>query len=384
MLGALNGSPSAGGSAPSAMLGSAGSVAPGAGQAAPGSSPFGPAAVGLSPAAGTPLLGGASSPPGLPTPGASGLPGQTPVPGPGSHHFPGGLLIADQGNGRILAVNDAGQILWQFPGPGTTLPPNEKFAADDAFLSPDGRSIVANEEFHDVVVRIDIASRQIVWEYGMYDRPGSAAGRLNTPDDAYPLANGDITVADIKNCRVIELSPARQIVRQWGTTGICVDGAPATYGSPNGDTPLPDGGMLITEIYGSRVVRLSAAGRVIFDIHVPVSYPSDAQLLADGNVSVVDYASHGALVVVNPTTGQVVYRYNPTSGPGRLNHPSLALPLPDGTFVLNDDDRARVIVIDPATSTIVWSYGHTNQPSAAPGFLNDPDGVDPLPVGIFT
>ena len=63
-------------------------------------------------------------------------------------------------------------------------------------------------------------------------------------------------------------------------------------------------------------MRLSAAGKVLFDVHVPVSYPSDAQLLADGNVSVVDYASHGALVVVNPTTGRSSTGTAPRAGPG--------------------------------------------------------------------
>jgi hypothetical protein len=112
--------------------------------------------------------------------------------------------------------------------------------------------------------------------------PGRGKGYLDTPDDAYPLANGNVVVADIKNCRVIEIAPSKQIVRQWGATGVCIDSAPNNYGSPNGDTPLPDGGLLITEIRGSRVVRLSATGKVIFDIHVPVRYPSDAHLDAQG------------------------------------------------------------------------------------------------------
>jgi hypothetical protein len=38
-----------------------------------------------------------------------------------------------------------------------------------------------------------------------------------------------------------------------------------------------------------------------------------------------------------------------------------------------------VIVIDPHTNRIVWQYGHTGQPGRAPGYLNDPDGVDLAP-----
>jgi outer membrane protein assembly factor BamB len=325
-----------------------------------------------------------------PSPNASGVPPstepgspppETPMPTAAADRFPGGLLIADRLNGRLLVVDDGGNILWRFPEAGS-LPAGETFSADDAFISPDHKTIVANEEENQVIVRIDIATKKVIWEYGQFGHPGGGPGQLWNPDDAYPLANGDITVADIKNCRIIEISPAKKIVKQWGS-GVCSDNPPHSYGQPNGDTPLPDGGMLITEIYGARVVRLSATGKVLFDIHVPLHYPSDAQLLPDGNVLVVDYWSPGSLIVVNPQTGQVVYRWAPKHGPGRLNHPSLALPLPDGTFVLNDDYRHRVVVIDPAADNIVWTYGHTGQSGKADGFLNNPDGVDIVPVGIF-
>jgi outer membrane protein assembly factor BamB len=295
--------------------------------------------------------------------------------------FPGGLLIADRGNGRLLVVSSTGQPVWRFPTTGS-LPAGQGFAADDAFIAPDGKTIVANDEGHHVIDRIDIATRQIVWQYGHYGTPGRGKGYLNTPDDAYPLANGDVIVADIRNCRIIEIAPSKQIVRQWGKTGVCVGLAPKAYGSPNGDTPLPDGGLLITEIRGSRVVRLSASGKVIFDIHVPVRYPSDAHLDVQGNVIVADYSTIGAVVAVTPK-GRLLWRYAQTSGTGRLNHPSLAVPLPDGTVVVNDDFRARVVVIDPKTMRIVWQYGQTGVPGRGPGQLSDPDGVDPLPVGMF-
>jgi hypothetical protein len=44
-----------------------------------------------------------------------------------------------------------------------------------------------------------------------------------------------------------------------------------------GDTPLPDGGLLITEI-GGWITRLDANGALVWSIRSPVAYPSDAQL----------------------------------------------------------------------------------------------------------
>jgi len=277
-------------------------------------------------------------------------------------------------------VDASHRIRWRFPIRGS-LPRGQRFSADDAFLSPDGRSIMANEESHQVVVRIDIRTRRVVWEYGHYDSLGSGPGFLNTPDDAYPLANGNVIIADIRNCRVQEISRAKRVVRQWGRTGICRDHPPATYGDPNGDTPLSDGGLLITEIDGSRVVRLDRAGHVLFDIHVPVAYPSDAQLDAAGNVLVVDYSNPGAVLKVN-RRGTVVWRYGPLTGRGRLDHPSLAIELPNGLIAVNDDFRHRVIVIDPRTRRIVWQYGHSDIHGSAPGYLFTPDGIDPIPATV--
>lgn len=328
----------------------------------------------------TAAIGGASANPSTPATASSpATPIATPVPvsaGP----FAGYLMIADHGNGRILIVDPEGRIHWQFPGP-RSLSPGQHFSADDAFLSPDGKTIMANEEERQVIVRIDIATRRIIWEYGHFDVLGSTPGYLHTPDDAYPLANGDVIVADIGNCRVIQISPAKEIVHQWGQAGVCVDHPPQTYGYPNGDTPLPDGGLLITEIQGSRIVRLDRLGNVLFDVHVPASYPSDAQLDANGDILVVDYANPGAILKVDQT-GKVLWRYSPRSGPGRLDHPSLAITLPNGLIAVNDDFRERVVIIDPQTNRIVWQYGHTDRHGTAAGYLFTPDGIDLIPPDV--
>ena len=166
-------------------------------------------------------VGAAESVP--PSPAVSAAPSMPPS---AAGRFGLGLLIADRGNGRLLIVDDAKHVLWRFPVAGS-LPKGQRFSADDAFIAPDGRTIVANDEAHQVIDRIDIASRRVVWQYGNYDRIGSRAGFLHTPDDAYPLANGDIVVADIRNCRILEISAAKRIVRHWGHAGDCSNRPPA-------------------------------------------------------------------------------------------------------------------------------------------------------------
>jgi outer membrane protein assembly factor BamB len=299
---------------------------------------------------------------------------------PGSDPFalPGDVLIADRSNNRLLVVDPRGRIVWRFPSPGdsSTLP-----LPDDAFFFPDSREIVATQEDVDVVSVIDVASRRVVWRYGAVDAPGSSPDRLAHPDDAMPLPGGSIVAADIENCRLVLLHPPSH--RLVGATGSpaegCVHDPPRAWGSPNGAFPLEGGGTLVTEINGDWVDALSPTGRVLWSTHPPgVSYPSDSNEVRPGLYVTVGWESPGVLETFD-RRGRLHWRYRPRSGAPPLDHPSLALPLPNGDFLVNDDFNDRVIVVDPRTNRIVWQYGHTGVPGSAPGYLSRPDGVDLVP-----
>lgn len=219
---------------------------------------------------------------------------------------------------------------------------------------------------------------RLLWEYGHPNVKGSAPGYLNTPDDAYLLPDGIRTVADAYNCRVLYLSPRKRIVRQLGTTGVCAHHPPRELGAVNADTPLPGGGILVSEIQGSWIDGFDRHGRLDFSFQAPVAYPSDPQWLGRGRILLADYSSPGHVLIMN-TRGRVLWRYGPASGPDALNHPSLALPLGHGLIAVNDDYRDRVVLIDVRSRRIVWQYGHTDRPGTAPGYLNTPDGLDLLP-----
>ena len=302
---------------------------------------------------------------------AFGLP---PVrPGP----VPGYVLIADRNNNRLLLVSPSKHVEWRFPGPSAAYGAFRD--PDDAFFTPGYRQIVVNQEFNETVVRINPQQRRIVWSYGRPGVAGSGSGELSNPDDAYVLPNGDVRVADIQNCRVVKLSPAHHIVGEIGTAGACAHDPPRTLLSPNGDTPLPGGGMLVTEI-GGYVDRLDAHGRLVYSLHTPTSYPSDAQLLPNGNILVAGFDTPGRIDELTPS-GKVVWTYGPTSGPGSLDRPSLAVRWPNGMIAATDDWHHRIVVIDPHTKRIVWQYGHFGVASSALGYLSKPDGLDLLPAG---
>ena len=265
------------------------------------------------------------------------------------------------------------------PAPGD-LRPGEVFRdPDDAFFTPGYRRVITNEEFNDQIAQIDLRRRRIVWTYGRAGVAGSGAGELSNPDDAYRLPGGRVVVADIRNCRVLYVSPGGRIVRTLGAPGHCAHDPPRALESPNGDTPLADGGLLVTEI-GGWVDRFDARGRLVFAVRTPTSYPSDAQLLPNGHVLVAGFNSPGRIDEITPA-GRVVWTYGPASGPGALDRPSLAVRWPNGMIAATDDWHHRVVVIDPRTRRIVWQYGHLGVASAANGYLSKPDGLELLPAG---
>jgi len=132
------------------------------------------------------------------------------------------VLIADEGNNRLLLVDPRGRIRWKFPRRGD-LPRDHVFEQpDDAFVAPGGHAIIATQELHDTVSVINIATRHITRRYGHPGVPGSAPGYFSHPDDAMLLPGGDLLVADIMNCRILLLSPGRwHVRRQFGKTSSC-------------------------------------------------------------------------------------------------------------------------------------------------------------------
>ena len=289
--------------------------------------------------------------------------------------LPGGVLIADHMNNRLLIVDPQGRVRWRFPEPGNLAPGQTFLAPDDAFFTADGRYIVATQEDDQVISVISLATGKIVYRYGVPGVPGAGPDHLSNPDDAMLTPRGVIVTADIRNCRIVLITPpAHTVTRVIGTTTqLCEHDPPARFGSPNGAFPMTDGHYLVTEINGDWADELSLSGHVAWSVNPPgVAYPSDTNEVYPGRYLTSDYSDPGQIVEFDKHGG-LLWRF------GGLNHPSLALPLPNGDILFNDDFNHRVCVVDPVTGKIVWQYGHTGVSGTANGYLNDPDGVDLVP-----
>ncbi|MGH3414146.1 MAG: hypothetical protein ACRDPH_13810 [Marmoricola sp.] len=309
-------------------------------------------------------------------------------PGPGRGHLapgsdpgvlPGDVLIADKLNNRLLVVDPHGRIRWRFPRPGD-LRPGEGFKIpDDAFFTADGRHILATEEDDYVIRLVDVRHHRIVYRYGKPGVPGHGPDRVWNPDDAIMLPGGRIVTADIKNQRLLLIGRhGHRPLRHWGDVDHGYHQPPRHYGAPNGMFPAGHGRFLVTEIRGDWVDEVDLHGHVFWSTHPPgVAYPSDTNRIGPDRYLTVDYSSPGQIVVFN-RRGKALWRFRGTHR-HPLDHPSLALPLPNGDILCNDDRNDRVIVVDPHTDKIVWQYGHYHTPGRRPGYLANPDGVDLVP-----
>ncbi len=301
--------------------------------------------------------------------------------------LPSDVLIADEGNNRLLVVSPTGQIVWQFPVKGDLAPGQTFLEPDDAFFTPNGQDIVATEENDSVISLISIKAHKILWRYGQPGHPGAGLNQLSNPDDAMMMPNGDIITADIKNCSILVLRPPSHVplMRFGENTTYCDHQPPLRFGSPNGAFPLADGNYLISEINGDWADEMTLGGKILWSVHPPgVAYPSDTNQVGPNKFLTVDYSNPGQIVEFNKA-GNTLWRYRPLSGPGKLTTPSLCESIPTNGYVLcNDDGNDRVIVVDPKNNKIVWQYGHDGVSGTAPGYLSGPDGVDLVPPYSMT
>ena len=298
-------------------------------------------------------------------------------PSQSSHPFAGRLLIADRGNNRLLVVDARKHVLWRFPSHAHPAPPGGFYFPDDAFFTHGGTQIVSNEEQNERIVQLAFPSGKLLWSYGHPGVAGSEPGYLHEPDDAYLWRDGTISVADAQNCRVLVISQAKKVTREIGSPTACTHEPPRFLGSPNGDTPLRDGNLLISEVNGSYIDEVTRSGKLLWSVQLPIAYPSDPQQLGPDRYLVADYTSPGGIYKFN-RAGKILWSYHPSEGPGMLDHPSLAERLPGGLIAVNDDYRHRLAIIDPRTRKIVWQYGRTDSPGRGHDHLNTPDGFDLL------
>ena len=295
------------------------------------------------------------------------------------------IMIADRRNNRLIEIAPDKRIVWEMPSPNLAFYRGN----EDVNFSADGKRLAVSEEDNFDLHIVDYDTRTVTWTYGVPDHRGSKGNLLNYPDDSHLLADGQFLTADIRNCRVLIINPTtNQITTQWGQNGKCTHNPPQQLAWPNGATPMENGDILVSEITGAWISRITRAGKVLWSASAPkVRYPSDAfPTVDDQQVIVADFSKPGRVVIFDPLTCKAgakpgackpSWEYFQAEGEGMLDHPSIARELPGtGDVLIVDDLHDRVVVVDRQTKQIIWQYGIKGVKGHAPGYLNYPDGVD--------
>ena len=299
-------------------------------------------------------------------------------------HF--GLGPTDFSPASIIGVNDAQRVgdLTLMAGTGTPGGQPEAPDCTNPAGCPDNRVLLVNRAGH------------IVWQYGKFGVAGSGRNRLNTPVQNTWLPGGRVLITDQANERIIEVNLAKQIVWQYGTTGISGNG-PEQLNNPNCAELLENGHILICDENNNRAIEVTRAGKIVWqygsgnpNVNEPVSGVAFASRLENGHTLITD-SNHARIVEIDGDK-KVVWEYftntdpnsNPRGGTGPL--PTRAVRLRNGHTLISDQYNHRVIEVNH-DKQIVRTFGEINSlgyntHSVEDGGLNSP--YDAKRIGDYT
>ena len=297
----------------------------------------------------------------------------------------GNVLIADQFNNRVIEVARDGHIVWHFGTGSSVAGPKTVVAPNDAQRIPGGRTLIAGTGAppgapgypaggaNDSRVLIVNKAGKIVWQYGKAGVTGTGANRLNTPVQATYLKGGRILITDQANARVIMVNMAKKIVWQYGQTGVTGSG-PDQLNNPNSAELLKNGNILIADEGNNRVIEVTRAKKIVWNDVTGLNAPAFASRLPNGHTLIAD-GGNNRVVEVN-SSFMTVWSYDTTARPGSVAAPapSQAVRLRNGDTLISDQFNNQVIEVTQA-GNILWSYGQIGVSGNAAGMLNAPYGA---------
>ncbi len=302
---------------------------------------------------------------------------------PGTFNQSGNILITDQFNNRVIEIDPAGNIVWQFGnGPGDTsanaiVGTNDAERVGDLTLMsgtgipPGGTTNCKKSGCVDNRVLLVDPNGNIVWQYGQFGVTGFGPNQLNTPVQNTYLPSGNVLITDQGNERIIEVRRAdNAIVWQYGENGVVGIG-PNQLNNPNAAELLANGHILISDENNNRAIEVThtTPSEIVktFTARGTVSGVAFASRLPNGNTLLTD-SNNSRIVEVDPKDRPVwEYFTNTRTGSNPSPLPTRAVRLANGNTLISDQFNDQVIEVAHATpSQIVASYGTINDPGYSP------------------
>jgi outer membrane protein assembly factor BamB len=316
----------------------------------------------------------------------------------GGFNNPGNIVIADQFNNRVVEVDRNHHVVWHFgdgspiPGPHSIVGTNDAERVGDLTLiagtgTPAGADPSCpnpNGCADNRVILVNQAGR-IVWQYGQAGVTGSGPNQLNTPVQATFLPDGHVLITDQVNERVIEVNQDHDIVWQYGTTGVTGAGFDQ-LNNPNSAELLADGHILIADENNNRVIEVDRDHHIEWQYGNPknthiLNGAAFASRLSNGHTLITD--SNNNRIVEVTQDKQVVFSYATNARPGSMANPlpTRAVRLRNGHTLISDQFNDQVIEIN-REGDVIFAQGHIQSDSNGPNQLNAP--YDAKVVGDYT
>src|SRR5712691_12045222 len=244
----------------------------------------------------------------------------------------GNILITDQFNNRVIEIDPAGNIVWQFGnGPGDTSA-NAIVGTNDAErvgsltlmsgtgIPPGATTNCKNGCVDNRILLVDQGG-SIVWQYGQFGVTGFGPNQLNTPVQNTFLPNGNVLITDQGNERIIEVQRTdNSIVWQYGQNAVV------------------------------------GIGRN------QLNNPNAAELLANGNILISDENNNRAIEVTHTTPSHIVATF---TAHGTVSGVAFASRLPNGDTLITDSNNARIVEVNKKDNP-VWQYFTNTRPGSNP------------------
>lgn len=288
-----------------------------------------------------------------------------------NHH--GNILISDQFNNRVIEADNNGNIVWSWGLGPNDFSANSILGVNDAERVGNdtlmaGTGIPAGVDPNcpagcadNRVVLVDEAGN-ILWQYGQFGVTGSGPNELNAPVQATYTPDNTVYITDQGNQRVILVDMNNNILWQYGTTGVSGNGFDE-LNNPNSAELLKNGDVLIADESNNRVIEVNQTSLNVdktFTAGGTLNAPAFASLLPGGNILIADSANNRVVEV--DKNDNIVFQYatNTQQGSNANPAPTRAIVANGNDIVISDQFNNRVIVIDK-NGNLLTQFGNLNQ-----------------------
>jgi hypothetical protein len=333
---------------------------------------------------------------------------------------------------RVIIVDDAsGAIVWQYgeDGGGAGDGPDQLNTPVSAVLVPGagsvGNHILITDQGNNRIIEVDQTTKQIVWQFPpVTSTEDTEAGVVATIKEGAPLGTGDAgsgdagaadtgadtgaADAEAGDAALGDAGAKEAGARDAGIPDASAgdaategsedagDEAAVTPGgddagtsnqalnSPNSAERLANGHTLIADESNNRVIEVATDGTIVWQYPQPVNLAllnvaGFASRLANGNTLITDTNNNRVIEVT--MAGTVAWTYSTTTATMPAPQPSCAVRLANGDTLITNQFNDQVIEVTPAND-VVFTYGQPGVAGSANGQLNTPyHAVD---IGDYT